>query len=227
MYNLVYINTHDTGRMISPYGERIITPSLEEFASDATLFTKAYCVAPTCSPSRAAMLTGTYPHQNGMLGLAQRGFGLNDYDKHLASYLRSKGYQTALSGIQHEVGWYLDVDTNDSKKLGYDTVLTENPKDYAKEDLHIWDEHNVDACIKWLDTIDTSKPFMLSYGMHSTHRPYPINIDEEINENFVKPLDPLDSNELTRHDQAQFITSAKNADKNVGKLINYLKSHAL
>lgn len=227
MYNFVYINTHDTGRMISPYGERVITPSLEEFANDAILFTKAYCVAPTCSPSRAAMLTGTYPHQNGMLGLAQRGFSLNDYDKHLASYLKSKGYQTALSGIQHEVGWYLDIDIDDSKKLGYDTVLTENPKDYVKEDLHIWDEHNVEACINWLDTIDTSKPFMLSYGMHSTHRPYPVDVDGEINENFVKPLDPLDSNKLTRHDQAQFITSAKNADKNVGKLIDYLKSHGL
>ena len=72
MYNLIYINTHDTGRMISPYGYNIPTDNLLSLAKDSTLFTNCYCCGPTCSPSRAAMLTGTYPHQNGMLGLAQR-----------------------------------------------------------------------------------------------------------------------------------------------------------
>ena len=109
MYNLVYINTHDTGRMLSPYGVKAPTPNFEKFAEDATLFTHAYSCGPTCSPSRAAMLTGIYPHQNGMLGLAQRGFSLADPEKHLANYLRQNGYRTAISGIQHETGWYLDI----------------------------------------------------------------------------------------------------------------------
>ena len=61
MYNLIYINTHDTGRMISPYGYNIPTDNLLSLAKDSTLFTNCYCCGPTCSPSRAAMLTGTYP----------------------------------------------------------------------------------------------------------------------------------------------------------------------
>ncbi len=227
MYNLVYINTHDTGRMIRPYGVEVPTFALSELAQDATLFTHAYCCGPTCSPSRAALLTGMFPHQNGMLGLAQRGFSLNDPKKHLAAYLQSQGYQTALSGIQHEVGWYLDLDVNSLHEMGYQNVLTQDSKEYKKEDLHIWDEKNVYAAIDWLNTIDNSKPFMLSYGMHSTHRPYPVEIDSSINENYVHPPFPMDSNSRTRHDQAQFLTSAKNADKNVELLIHALKEKGL
>lgn len=225
--NLVYINTHDTGRMISPYGYGVPTPNLSQLSEDSTLFTHAYCCGPTCSPSRAALLTGRFPHQNGMLGLAQRGFGLNDPTQHLASYLKKHGYQTAISGIQHEVGWYLDLDKNALHELGYEKVLTTDSKEFVKEDLHIWDEQNAEAAIKWLDTIDRNKPFMLSYGMHSTHRPYPVEIDKTINENQVHPLFPLDSNVQTRHDQAQFLTSAKHADENVGKIIQALKDKGL
>ncbi len=227
MYNLLYINTHDTGRMISPYGVNVPTEHFMKLAQDATLFTHAYCCGPTCSPSRASMLTGTYPHQNGMLGLAQRGFSLNDSNQHLANYLKINGYQTALSGIQHECGWYLDIDKEALHKLGYEKILTESSEGYPKEELHIWDKKNVEAAISWLGAIDKEKPFMLSYGMHSTHRPYPVQIDDSINENYVKPLFPLDSNEITRHDQAQFLTSVKHADENVSLLIGALKEYDL
>lgn len=228
MYNLVYINTHDTGRCISPYGYNIPTENLSKFAKDATLFTHCYCCGPTCSPSRASMLTGLFPHQNGMLGLAQRGFSLNNPSQHLASYLRTKGYDTALSGIQHEVGWYLDIDESKLHELGYNHILTSDSKIYSKkEDLHLWDKQNCLNAIKWLQERDSSKPFMLSFGMHSTHRPYPIIEDDDIDENQVHPLFPMDSNSQTRHDQAQFIQSAKNADSNIGLLIDALKEIGL
>ena len=120
--NILYIHTHDSGRMVSPYGVNAPTDNLLAFARDAAVFTQAYCAGPTCSPSRAALLTGTYPHQNGMLGLAQRGFGLTDYRRHLAQFLGRHGYHTVLCGIQHESGWYLDADA--PGKLGYNEVLT-------------------------------------------------------------------------------------------------------
>ena len=74
--NIIYIHTHDTGRFISPYGHKIQTPTLMELAKEGTLFRQAHCAAPTCSPSRASLLTGTLPHNNKMLGLAHRGFSL-------------------------------------------------------------------------------------------------------------------------------------------------------
>lgn len=223
MYNVVYINTHDTGRYISPYGYDVPTLNLEEFAKDSTLFTHAYCLGPTCSPSRAGMLTGTYPHQNGMYGLAQRGFSLNNPSNHLANFLKSKGYQTAISGIQHEVGWYLDLDVLKVQELGYTDVLTTSSKEFAKENLHIWDRNNVDKAIDWLKNIDKTKPFLLSYGLHSTHRPFPIDVDGDIDERYVKPVDLQENNEINRHDFAQFMTSVKYADENINLLIDALK----
>ena len=40
------------------------------------MFRNAFCAAPSCSGSRAALLTGEYCHTNGMMGLAHRGFSL-------------------------------------------------------------------------------------------------------------------------------------------------------
>ena len=101
-YNIVYLHTHDTGRGIQPYDPGIKTPNLMRLAQEGVLFRNAYCVGPTCSPSRSGLLTGQYPHQNGMFGLAHRGFSLNDYGKHLANFLKGYGYETALFGMQHE-----------------------------------------------------------------------------------------------------------------------------
>ena len=55
--NILYIHTHDSGRILSPYGYDVPTPNIKKFAEDATLFTQSYCASPTCSPSRAALLT--------------------------------------------------------------------------------------------------------------------------------------------------------------------------
>jgi N-sulfoglucosamine sulfohydrolase len=95
--NILYIHSHDTGRYIQPYGHNIPTPHIQKMAEEGVLFRKAFCAAPTCSPSRAALLTGQSAHSSGMLGLAHRGFSLNDYDQHLANYLKKQGYETASS----------------------------------------------------------------------------------------------------------------------------------
>ena len=61
--NVIYINTHDSGRMLSPYGYDIPTENLKKLAEDSVVFTNAFCAGPTCSPSRAALLTGTFPEE--------------------------------------------------------------------------------------------------------------------------------------------------------------------
>ena len=140
MKNVLYIHTHDSGRILSPYGYKVPTPEMELFAREAAVFRNAYCAGPTCSPSRAAMLTGTYPHQTGMLGLAQRGFSM-DYGRHLVQYLNQNGYRTALCGIQHEAGWYLDVKQG-AGAIGYQEELTRDNAGYRQEDLVDWDKEN-------------------------------------------------------------------------------------
>ena len=72
--NILYLHSHDTGRYIQPYGYGVPTPNLQRLAEEGVLFRQAFCASPTCSPSRAALLTGAFPHSNGMRGLAHFGF---------------------------------------------------------------------------------------------------------------------------------------------------------
>ena len=92
----------------------MVTPNIQRLADQGLLFRQAFAAAPVCSPSRAAMLTGRWPHCNGMLGLAHRGFALDDPSQHLVHTLRDAGYWTAMVGEQHV--------SADPEDLGYDLV---------------------------------------------------------------------------------------------------------
>ena len=114
--NIIYIHTHDSGRYFEPYGYPVKTPNIQKLALSGTLFRNAFCASPTCSPSRACLLTGTSAHTSGMLGLAHRGFRLKDEKMHLAWFLRNHGFETVLSGVQHEA--------EDPFSLGYEKVIS-------------------------------------------------------------------------------------------------------
>ncbi|HHV12230.1 MAG TPA: sulfatase [Clostridiales bacterium] len=219
--NVLYLHTHDTGRVISPYGYKVPTPNYESFCQENLLFQNAFCVAPTCSPSRAGLLTGCYPHQNGMLGLAQRGFEL-DKEKHLANFLKDRGFQTVLCGVQHEYAYYLDHDLA-KEPLGYLEDISCDCKKYEESDLIYWDQENADGVCNWLESYNGEKPFFLSYGMHCTHREFPKEIHETINVDFSQPPINIFNNKITREDFARYKTSLRIADGNIGKIVRKMK----
>ena len=102
--NILYLHSHDTGRYVQPYGYAVPTPRIQGLAEEGVLFRQAFCAASTCSASRACLLTGQYAHSNGMLGLAHRGWSLNDYRHHMVHTLREQaGYHSVLVGEQLDV----------------------------------------------------------------------------------------------------------------------------
>ncbi|MEH7009823.1 sulfatase [Neobacillus niacini] len=224
--NIIYIHTHDSGRILSPYGYDVPTPNLKMFAEDATLFRQAYCVGPTCSPSRAGLLTGMYPHSNGMLGLSQRGFGLKDYSQHLVPFLKNTGYHTVLCGIQHEVGSYLNSQ-NGAQVIGYDENITEDNSEYAEDELVKWDYLNAHRVSDWLKHADKDKPFFLSYGLFATHRKFPKEEKNGINSKYIMPPYPIVDNETTREDYSGYLKSSSWFDDSFKIVIDTLKEEGL
>lgn len=223
--NVLYIHTHDSGRILSPYGYKVPTPCMEEFAKDAAVFRNAYCTGPTCSPSRAGLLTGTYPHQNGMLGLSQRGFTL-DYEKHMVRYFNRLGYTTVLCGIQHEAGWYLDLKQG-AEAIGYREEISRDNGGFRQEDLVDWDKENAMEVCKWLRRYDGTKPFFLSYGMYATHRRFPDKIDKDINPDYAMPPYPIPDSPETRADFAGYLMSVKSADTCFGQVLSCMEEEGL
>jgi arylsulfatase A-like enzyme len=71
------------------------TPHLDKLAKSGMLFSRAYAVAPVCSPSRVGLFTGKYPQRWG--GWRYR-TGLPENEKTLAEYFSENGYQTGLIG---------------------------------------------------------------------------------------------------------------------------------
>ena len=74
--NIIKIICHDIGKHLGCYGIKSLnTNSIDSLAKEGILFNNAFATSPGCSPSRAAIATGRYPHNTGVLGLAHAHFG--------------------------------------------------------------------------------------------------------------------------------------------------------
>jgi arylsulfatase A-like enzyme len=158
--NVVMIHGHDLGQHLHCYGVKTVqSPNLDRFASEGVMFTKSFCTAPGCSPSRASLFTGRYPHSNGVLGLTHKPFNweLNPGERHLAQILRDAGYRTTAVGVTHETH-------SGSERLGYEKYFPASMASQA-----------TDRSIAVLAQMkqDPSRPFFLFAGYIEPHRlPY-------------------------------------------------------
>src|SRR5687768_3832036 len=68
-YNVLFIISDDlTATALSCYGNPIVkTPNIDSIAARGTRFTRTYCNATYCGPSRASFMSGYYPHATGTL----------------------------------------------------------------------------------------------------------------------------------------------------------------
>jgi arylsulfatase A-like enzyme len=85
-------------------GKNLRTPHLDTLAASGVRFTDFYVTSPRCTPSRASLLTGRYPANNGIVGLIwpEDTYGLSaDRETTLATVLRENGYHTGLVGKWH------------------------------------------------------------------------------------------------------------------------------
>jgi N-sulfoglucosamine sulfohydrolase len=207
--NILYIHSHDTGRYVQPYGFQVPTPNIQMLADQGVLFREAFATTPTCSGSRASLLTGLHCHNNGMLGLAHRGWALNDYGQHWVHALRRGGYRSTLIGEQH-----ISVDPG---VIGYDEVV---PIDSNRA------EYVAPLTIEALRQASSSEPWFMSVGFFETHRDFfaPTSVRDTL---YSQPPANLPDVVATRKDFAAFKASARSLDQGIGAVLHALHDFGL
>jgi len=211
--NILYLHCHDAGRWIEPYGRPVPTPNLSAFAAESTLFCQAFCCGPTCSPSRAALLTGMSAHATGMLGLAHRGFRIRQPERHLAAFLQRQGYTTALSGVQHE------FTRGDSSPY---TEYIQQPGQSGSKDFARNDRTHAELAAEFLHRRH-DRPFFLSCGFFFPHREFPPQPDAGL-ALWDGPLPPsVPDTPATRRDMACYATAARRMDEAAGIVLRAVR----
>ena len=103
--NFVIIFTDDQGYGdLSCYGSQDVqTPRIDRMAAEGAKLTSFYVAAPYCTPSRAALMTGSYPKRVGMGGVfvSADPKGLHPDEITIAEVLRDAGYKTGMFGKWH------------------------------------------------------------------------------------------------------------------------------
>lgn len=110
--NILLLLPHDLGDFLGCCGHATVkSPHLDRLAARGVRFANCFTTSPECTPSRGGLMTGLYPHQNGLMGLSNFGWSLRV--PHLAARLQQEGYRTVQFGFQHETHGPVE-------SLGYD-----------------------------------------------------------------------------------------------------------
>ncbi len=103
--NILLITADDLGLQLSCYGDKHIqTPHIDALAASGLRFETAYIAQSSCSPSRASIFTGMFPHSHGHIGLAKpKNPPLHEplRSQTIPALLKSAGYRTGIIGKLH------------------------------------------------------------------------------------------------------------------------------
>lgn len=100
--NILLIVAEDMSLEINPYMEvPFKTPGFDRLAAEGAVFETAWATQASCSPSRASIFTGLYPHQNGQIGLRGRGSRIHPNTPTYVDALREANYFTAVTYKLH------------------------------------------------------------------------------------------------------------------------------
>lgn len=202
-----------------------ITPNLDAFAYDATIFDRAYVSISVCQPSRSSIMTGKYPNNNGAVGF-------NDICGNvttLTELLRERGYINGIVGKETHLA--------PKDKFAWDFYIrTEDEEhDYGRDPESYY--RYVSAFIGMAKR--QGRPFFLMANSHDPHRPFagsetetrmwgrhmPTTRDYAPEEVAVPGFLP-DIPEV-RREVAEYFTSVHRCDQTVGRILDALKENGL
>jgi arylsulfatase A-like enzyme len=195
--NIVYILVDDLGYADAGFSgnQTIKTPNLDRLAKEGTVLDCLYG-QPTCSPTRAALLTGRYPVHTGVYTVIyhRAQWGLPLQERTLAEALREGGYETAIvgkwhlgahderllptrRGFDHQYGhWFGEID--------YFTHMRDEKHDWRRDDVSSQEEGYTtrlladEACAQ-IRRKHPGKPLFLYLAFNAVHMPLQVPAEYE------------------------------------------------
>lgn len=183
------------------YGNTTLrTPTFDALAEGGMLFTNAYCASPSCAPSRASILTGRYPHQNGVAGNLW-----SEFPRELVTYteeLEKAGY---LVGHDQK-GWA----PGDWQTPGWE----HNPAGQRYANIR-----------GMLEGKAAGQPFCFWFGSSDPHRVYERNLGVKMGLKLdsVKVPPFLPDLPCVRNDILDYYAEVERFDRHVGLVVELLR----
>lgn len=228
---LILVDDQGYGDLACLGNEHIKTPNLDQLHQVSARFTD-YHVSPTCSPTRAALLTGHHSNRTGVWHTVNGRSLILERETTMAQAFKDNGYTTAIFGKWHlgdnypfrpedkgfeevlihkggGVGQTMDYWDNDY----FDDTYYHNGqlKKYQGYCTDIWFNETKQYIAKQED-----QPFFVYLATNAAHSPYSVADVYS---------DPYKDNEDIHH--APFYGMISNIDENIGKLVDYLASRKL
>lgn len=176
----------------SVFDEPLQTPNLDRLCEVSTAFHAAFSQVPICGPSRASMVTGTYPHETDIFH--NRKFIFNEHSPTLSwiHSLKSSGYYCSSGGkIHHKVALgpnpHRKLYSDERKEWDPETTLPRHLRKTAltfgghrrgratrdpKDDDIFFDHKVATSAIDFLESYDGETPFYREVGFFSPHGPH-------------------------------------------------------
>lgn len=185
------------------YGnEEIATPNIDALAEEGLTFDRAYVASPSCSPSRAALLTGNYGVRTGGM--------LN--------------HQSVRADVRTWPAYFQD--------LGYEVVAIGKVSHYAQVTSYGFDyagyyKFHQDECVEeakaWLARRNSARPLCLIVGTNWPHTPWPQEMDRAPES--VRLSSKLADTPETRIARSRYIAAVGKADHDLGVMRAAVQRH--
>ncbi len=221
--NVLWLIGEDLGPELGCYGtEQVWTPNLDRLAKDGMRYTRAFTVAPVCSPSRSAFMTGMYQTTIGAHNHRSHRddkFGLPDGVRVITDWLRPAGVHTAnLIQLPTALGFKGTGKTDWNFHYGGPAVEGKEKQvlDFARAkafDTEAWGD------------LKTHQPFYAQINFQETHRKFHAPKRADPAKVSLPPYYP--DHPVTRADWAEYLDSATELDRKVGLVLKQLEDDGL
>lgn len=209
--NILWLIAEDFGQHLSCYGTKEVwTPNIDKLASDGVRFDRYFTVAPVCSPSRSAFMTGMYQITIGAHNHRSHrddGYRLPEGVRVLPDWLRDAGYFTA-----NLVNLPAPIEFKGTGKTDWNFTYGEGNQG-AAYDTREWSE------------LKAHQPFYAQLNFQETHRAFKAPKKADPAKVEFPPYYP--DHPVTRQDWADYLDATSELDRKVGVVLKQLEADGL